>query len=287
MNQSQPGFVRRFSLLVLFVVSFFLSSCGGRVELIAALPESEANEVLAVLLNANIKAEKIPGKEGNVSLQVDSHYVARAIDILRERGLPRERYLGMGDVFKKEGLISSPTEERARYIYALSQELANTLSRIDGVITARVHVVLPEKGSGGDPSQPSSSAVFIKYQDGANLDIVQPQIRRLVTNSIPGLTADKVSVILVASQKLDERIGSAANKMNNVLGFYVDPRSTNSLWATLSVLLVLVLAVAGALGWTIWKFVLPARNQPKTMAMAPSAELSEEEMNVESDEGKS
>lgn len=180
-----------------------LSACGGSIELMAAIPESEANELLAVLLNAGISAHKQPGKEGMVSLHVDSGRVANALDALRAKGLPRERFSGMGEVFRKEGLISSPLEERVRYLYALAQELGNTLSKIDGVMVARVHVVLPERGSGGDPSTPSSAAVFIKYQEGYNLDTVQPQIRRLVTNSIPNLTAEKVAVIMVASQGVE------------------------------------------------------------------------------------
>lgn len=175
-----------------------LSACGGRVELIAAVAEAEANEALGALLAAGIGAEKVPGKEGMVGIKVDARSVAQSVEVLKARGLPRERYAGMGDVFKKEGLISSPLEERARYVFALSQELSATLTRIDGVITARVHVVLPERSPAGDETTASSAAVFIKHRAEANLDTVQPQIRRLVTHAIPGLAADRVTLVMVA-----------------------------------------------------------------------------------------
>ncbi|RYF74133.1 MAG: EscJ/YscJ/HrcJ family type III secretion inner membrane ring protein, partial [Comamonadaceae bacterium] len=127
-----------------------VAACGARVDLMGSIPEDEANDVLSALLKADIPAEKIAGKEGMVGVRVDAAQVGRALEILRENGLPRERFAGMGQVFKKEGLISSPLEERARYIYALSQELSNTLSKIDGVLAARVHVVLPERGPAGE-----------------------------------------------------------------------------------------------------------------------------------------
>lgn len=176
-----------------------LYACGSRVELLQGVSESEANEALAALLDGGIKAGKLPGKEGLVGLEVESSEVARAIAILRTEGLPKERYAKMGEVFRKEGLISSPLEERARYLWALSQELSATVSQIDGVIKARVHVVLPERSSGGDAAVPSSAAVFIKYKTGINLDDAVPQVKRLVANSIPGLSADKVTVILLAA----------------------------------------------------------------------------------------
>ena len=139
-----------------------LAACGARVDLMGAVPEDEANEVLSALLKADIAAEKTAGKEGMVGVRVDATQVGRALEVMRENGLPRERFAGMGQVFKKEGLISSPLEERARYIYALSQELSNTLSKIDGVLAARVHVVLPERGAAGEtgcrPPRPCSSS---------------------------------------------------------------------------------------------------------------------------------
>ena len=159
-------------VLVTVILGLLLCACARQVELMAAMPEAEANEVMAALQNAGIEAQKKPGKEGMVSLSIEAAHLGRAVDLLRAKGLPQQRHAGMGQVFKKEGLISSPLEERARYLYALSQELGATLSQIDGVVVARVHVVLPERGTAGDPGMPSSAAVFIKHQEGYNLDVL-------------------------------------------------------------------------------------------------------------------
>lgn len=189
--------------IAFLAITVMTTSCSGKVELLQGVSESEANEALAALLEAGISAGKLPGKEGAVGIEVASSEVARAISILKMEGLPKERYAKMGEVFRKEGLISSPLEERARYLWALSQELSATISQIDGVIKARVHVVLPERGAAGDPTLPSSAAVFIKHKAGVNLDDSVIQVKRLVANSITGLSADKVTVILLpAAQKL-------------------------------------------------------------------------------------
>lgn len=233
-----------------------MAGCGARVELMAAIPEAEANEVLAALVNAGIEAQKIPGKEGMVGVSVEAGQVGRAVDLLRAQGLPRGRFAGMGEVFRKEGLISSPLEERARYLYALSQELAATLNEIDGVIVARVHVVLPERGAAGDPSLPSSAAVFIKHQVGYNLDTVQPQIRRLVVNSISGLAPEKVSIITVAAQTAPAGAAPAAA--------VPEPGAPDALLVVAGVLAVLLLSSLGALGWLGWKYWWPARHSAPT-----------------------
>lgn len=238
-------------LLHLLVVAVLLSACGRQVELMAAMPEPEANEVLAALQNASIAAQKIAGKEGMVGVTIDADQVGRAVDLLREKGLPRERFAGMGQVFKKEGLISSPLEERARYLYALSQELGATISQIDGVVTARVHVVLPENTNTGDPGIPSSAAVFIKYQEGYNLDTVQPLVRRLVTNSIPGLTAEKVSLVLIGAQPVRSVSHPASAPRSSAIGV---PRP---LAAVLGLLLIGSLGAVGYLGWNARRRAAP------------------------------
>lgn len=242
------------------IVSFcmVLAACGSRVDLMGAIPEEEANEVLGALLKADIPARKVTGKEGMVAVQVDGQNVSRALQVLRESGLPRERHAGMGQVFKKEGLISSPLEERARYIYALSQEISGTLSRIDGVVFARVHVVLPERGAAGEPGVQSTAAVFIKHQEGYDLELLQPQIRRLVTNSIPGLSTDRVSIVFVVAQASPSDASTPAANVH-VFGFEVGADSAAGLSTLLWSLLVLLALALIAVGVVVWQFILPAR----------------------------
>lgn len=272
MMKNSMKFAKLPRLFAILVLSISIAACDARVELLTEISESEANEALAALLEAGIKASKIPGKEGMVSLDVEQSQVARAVGIMRAEGLPRERYAKMGEVFRKEGLISSPLEERARYLWALSQELSATVSQIDGVIKARVHVVLPEHSTGGDPALPSSAAVFIKHKTGNNLDDSVPQIKRLVSNSIPGLTSDKVSVILLPSgakptnDSNDKQTDSSlVKKPNGAL-------TPELIWSLLA-LLVLLLAGLGILAWRRWRSVLSAPNsvvaQPKAAMPNP------------------
>lgn len=174
-----------------------LAACSQHVALFNNMSERDANEVLAALDRAGITAKKEPGKEGAVNLMVAQSDVARAVAHLDREGLPRERRASMGDVFRKEGLISSPLEERARYLWALSQELSETLAQIDGVLTARVHVVLPERSTGGEPGLPSSAAVFVKHRREVDLLPNLPELKRLVASSIPGLSVEKVNVVLM------------------------------------------------------------------------------------------
>lgn len=241
----------RIARMVMFGVLLLLAACGSRVELFSSASESEANEVLSVLLDAGMQASKTTTKTG-ISISVDSQNVARALDILRTRGLPRDRFDGMGQIFRKEGLVSSPLEERARYVYALSQELAGTLTQMDGVVTARVHVVLPERGNVGEAATPSTAAVFIKHQLGYNLDALQPQIRKLVTHAIPGLSEDRVSVALIAAQPLSMN-GSAPPAVEEILGIEVAEDSEDTLILGGGLLSLLVLILAGLVGYLLWQ----------------------------------
>ena len=244
-------FARTLRLALAAVVLSALAACGSNVTLYSSASEGEANELLSVLLDAGIHAEKVSGKEG-VAVSVDGSQVARALDILRSRGLPRERFDGMGQIFRKEGLVSSPLEERARYIYALSQELTNTLSQMDGVLAARVHVVLPERGEIGEAATPSTAAVFIKHRVGYSFDALKPQIRQLVTHSIPGLTEDRVSIVLVSAQP-GTSVDHETPVQVSLLGFQVAQASAGGLGVLLGVLVLLILGLAGGLGYLLWR----------------------------------
>lgn len=183
-------------LVLICLLCSLLAAC--KVQLYSGLSQKDANEMLAVLLRAGVDAETVVVKD-DVSIRVEQSQMDRAIELLNARGLPRPKSATLGEVFKQEGLISSPLEQRARFIYAMSEELSRTLSQLDGVISSRVHIVIPERRPNDTATTPPSAAIFIKYQDDYDLTSYVPQIKQLVANAVEGLSYDKVSVVLFPS----------------------------------------------------------------------------------------
>lgn len=186
---------RQAGILVVLAAALVLAGC--KSDLYTKLQEREANEMLALLLNYGIDAGRIAAKDGTSTIQVEEKQLAVAIDLLKAEGFPRQNFKNLGEVFKGSGLIASPTEERARYVYALSEELSRTISDIDGVLSARIHVVLPKNDLLRQDTTPSSASVFIRHDSQAQLNALLPQIKMLVANSIEGLSYDKVAVVFV------------------------------------------------------------------------------------------
>lgn len=228
-----------------------LCACTNEVNLQTGLNDSDANEIVSVLNRNGMAAKKHTGKDG-VTLTIKDSDISRATDVMHAAGLPRRGLSSLGQVFKKEGMISTPLEERVRYIHGLSQELESTLQQFDHVVSARVHVVLPERIAPGEPIQPSSAAVFIKYRPPFDEDAGLPRIRHLVASSIPGLSGEeglgKVSVVLAPSENIGPGI-----EWTTVGPFIVQADSATLLIGTLSGLAALA---GGSLMWVLGMLIM-------------------------------
>ena len=170
------------------------AGCEKETTLHSGLEERQANLVMAALLDAGIGCHKSPGEEGTWNVSVSESKFADAVNLLEKEGLPRKAHQGIGEVFKKTGMISSPSEERIRFMDALSQDLAKTISGIDGVVDARVHVVLPENDPFARNTLPSSASVVIRSRWDADLTDAIPSVKGVVKNAIEGLAAEKIMV---------------------------------------------------------------------------------------------
>lgn len=182
-------------LILVVLTAGVLAGC--KVDLYTNIPQKEGNEMLAILLRAGLDAEKRLAKDNKIDILIAASQQDTAIELLLSRGLPRKDVSSIGSIFKKDGLISTPVEEGARLIYALSQELTGTISQLDGAMAVSVHVVLSEEDV--KPPRAASAAIFIKHQEDYDFTTYVPQIKQLVANSISGLSYERISVALFPS----------------------------------------------------------------------------------------
>ncbi|WP_163834297.1 type III secretion system inner membrane ring lipoprotein SctJ [Spartinivicinus ruber] len=182
--------IRIYFLLLLFLLY------GCDKELVTGLTEREANEVSVTLFKHNIKSEVVSTKKLGMKVLVEKDDFIKASMVLKRYGLPRKKYASIGDVFKKDGLISSQMEEKNRTVYALSEELSHTISMIDGVVEARVHIVINDKKKrySKEVKVPNTASVMIKALPNYNVNHYVPQIKQMVAKSITGVTYKNVAV---------------------------------------------------------------------------------------------
>ena len=177
-----------------------LALCACQTQIQQGLDERQANELQTVLIERGFEARKVlqPGKKPTWTLEVDDEHAADAVRVLAELGLPRPKAPTTLDVLGSGGLVPTPSEERARQVLGLSGDIAQTLETVDGVTSARVHLVLPLPPRPGQPSAPAKASAFLRVRPGAIERVSQSreELRALVAASAEGLAIENVTLVV-------------------------------------------------------------------------------------------
>jgi type III secretion protein J len=183
-----------------------LAAMGCSTNILHGVDERGANEATSALERAGIGAEKVPDEGGaaggaaSYTVRVASGDGSRAVDLLRALGLPRDRRRGFSETYGQPSLIPTPSEERARYLDALTGEIERTLESADGVVSARVHLVLEETdplAPEAKPRNPARAAVLLRARAG-RAPLAAEEVQKLVAGSVPGLDPAAVAVVTTA-----------------------------------------------------------------------------------------
>lgn len=147
---------------------------------------------------AKLEETKIPYEisPDGTRIMVPESDIGKARMLLAEAGLPNGGSMGYEIFDKQSGFGTTNLVQNINQVRALEGELARTISSMDSVRSARVHLVLPQRALFSRETQPASASVFIGVRPGQELDRQQIlAIQSLVASAVPNLKADAVAII--------------------------------------------------------------------------------------------
>ncbi|MER8630726.1 MAG: flagellar M-ring protein FliF [Mesorhizobium sp.] len=159
--------------------------------LYVGLDRSDVNQIGLVLGEAGIGFDV--GSDGT-SVLVPAGTTAQARMLLAEKGLPTSANAGY-ELFDNVGAMGLTSfMQQITRVRALEGEIARTIQSIAGIKAARVHIVMSERANFRRDEQQPSASVVIRYS-GIDAEKSAMSIRHLVAAAVPGLSADKVTVL--------------------------------------------------------------------------------------------
>ncbi len=200
-NLSEMSMLRQIGLLVGLAASVAVgfavvlwSQQPDYKPLYASLNGIDANQVIETLAAADISYTIEPNSG---ALLVRSEDLARARIKLAGAGIQQnDGTVGFEILDREQGLGTSQFMEATRYRRGLEGELARTISSLNNVKSARVHLAIPKSSVFVRDERKPSASVLVELYAGRSLEPSQVMaIVNLVATSVPELGKEQVTVV--------------------------------------------------------------------------------------------
>jgi flagellar M-ring protein FliF len=161
--------------------------------LFSDLDAKDSGEIVQKLDALSIPYQ-LKGDGSAIMVPVDQ--VTRVRMLIADDGLPHGGSVGYEIFDKSDAFGTSSFVENINQVRALEGELARTISSLDAIQSARVHLVLPRRELFTRERQIPSASIVVKLRGVGELTTMQvAAIQHLVASAVPDLTPDRVSVI--------------------------------------------------------------------------------------------
>jgi len=179
------------AVLAITVVMFQVFFSPKYTLLYSELSQSDAAAISSYLEKNKIKFKISP--EGD-SIMVSGASIPKLRLEMANKGLPKGDGVGF-EIFDKSNINISDFNQKINYTRALEGELARTISSLESIKSAKVHLVLPKKSIFKDEDEEAKASVIITTHYGEQLNDSQINgIQHLVASAIQGLKPSGVQI---------------------------------------------------------------------------------------------
>mgnify|MGYP001626672037 FL=1 len=178
------------------------------------LSESDRQMAFEALSGADFKA-RIDSGTGDLKVPDDRYHEARIF--LASRGLPQEGTSGgISGLTDEASMTSSQFMEQVRYVSAMEQELARSVTQINTIRSARVHLASPKQSVFVRNRTPAKASVVVSPYPGRQVSRSQVEaITHMVSSSIPYLATEDVVVVDQRGKLLTDANNFASMQLNS------------------------------------------------------------------------
>ena len=194
--------------LLLFGLSYVWINQPAYRPLMANMSESDQQLALDALRQAEYKPV-VDASTGQLTVPANRYHEAKIF--LASKGIPKTGTTGIDSLKDQSAMTTSQFMEQVKYTNAMEQELAKSITNIDSIQAARVHLATPKQSVFvRDRTAPKASVVVTTFP-GRTLTSSQVQaVVHLVSSSIPLLTAENVAVLDSRGKLFTDSMGEAA-----------------------------------------------------------------------------
>jgi flagellar M-ring protein FliF len=199
-----------------FAVLIFVANRTDYRPLFTNLTAEDAGEIIKKLKDAKTPYQITADGKG-ILVPSDKVYELRLS--LASEGLPQGGGVGF-EIFDRKSFGMTEFVQKLNYQRALQGELSRTISQLNGVEQARIHLVIPEKSLFKENEKPATASVVLKLKSNRSLKDNEVQgVVHLIASSIEGLDPDHVTILDSRGKILSKGNGSgdATSKATTVM----------------------------------------------------------------------